>query len=51
MGSLVETQREGALMRSLGVRFEAILNYQTAWTHGARRQPPFQVKLKAKNCR
>lgn len=32
MGSLVEMQREGALMRSLGVRFEAILNYETTWT-------------------
>ena len=32
MGSLEEMRREGALMRSLGVRFEPILNYETAWT-------------------
>ncbi len=32
MTSLVEMRAEGTLMRSLGVRFEPIINYEADWT-------------------
>jgi quinol monooxygenase YgiN len=32
MSSLPEMAAEGALMRSLGVRFETIVNHETEWT-------------------